>query len=161
MMSNWSLEQGAPQESATQKAEKKKQASYDRLFLGVNLRVASGGDLKMVLPDYLYECFQRRRRVVFLCRGKEEKLHWQMTLTDMLTGRFGEICLIRIGEAIHLKNREDIDILVADADEFLHTNLQQFGRSGFFRLDLSFCLIHIVFWQIRHRQMLFSLFGDR
>ena len=48
-----------------------------------------------------------------------------MTLTDMLTGRFGEICLIRIGEAIHLKNREDIDILVADADEFLHTNLQQ------------------------------------
>ena len=36
-----------------------------------------------------------------------------MTLTDMLTGRFGEICLIRIGEAIHLKNREDIDILVA------------------------------------------------
>ena len=52
-----------------------------------------------------------------------------MTLTDMLTGRFGEICLIRIGEAIHLKNREDIDILVADADEFLHTNLHaNFGR---------------------------------
>ena len=79
----WSLEQGAPQESATQKAEKK-QASYERLLLGVNLRMASGSDLKMVLPDYLYECFQRRRRVVFLCRGKEEKLHWQMTLTDML-----------------------------------------------------------------------------
>ena len=62
----------------------KKQASYERLLLGVNLRVASGSDLKMVLPDYLYECFKRRHRVVFLCRGKEEKLHWQMTLTDML-----------------------------------------------------------------------------
>ena len=123
--------------------------------MGVNLRVASGSDLKMVLPDYLYECFQRRHRVVFLCRGKEEKLHWQMTLTDMLTGRFGEICLIRIGEAIHLKNREDIDILVADADEFYIQIYSKFGRSGFFRLDSSFCLIHIVFWQIRHRQMLF------
>ena len=134
----WSLEQGAPQESATQKAEKK-QASYERLLLGVNLRVASRSDLKMVLPDYLYECFQRRHRVVFLCRGKEEKLHWQMTLTDMLTGRFGEICLIRIGESIHLKNREDIDILVADADEFLHTNLQQIWPQWFFRLDSSFC----------------------
>lgn len=129
----WSLEQGAPQESATQKAEKK-QASYERLLLGVNLRVASGSDLKMVLPDYLYECFQRRHRVVFLCRGKEEKLHWQMTLTDMLTGRFGEICLIRIGEAMHLKNREDIDILVADADEFLHTNLQQIWPQWFFQV---------------------------
>lgn len=129
----WSLEQGAPQESAPQKAEKK-QASYERLLLGVNLRVASGSDLKMVLPDYLYECFQRRHRVVFLCRGKEEKLHWQMTLTDMLTGRFGEICLIRIGEAIHLKNREDIDILVADADEFLHTNLQQIWPQWFFQV---------------------------
>ena len=129
----WSLEQGAPQESVTQKAEKK-QASYERLLLGVNLRVASGSDLKMVLPDYLYECFQRRHRVVFLCRGKEEKLHWQMTLTDMLTGRFGEICLIRIGESIHLKNREDIDILVADADEFLHTNLQQIWPQWFFQV---------------------------
>ena len=79
----WSLEQGAPQESATQKVEKK-QASYERLLLGVNLRMASGSDLKTVLPDYLYECFQRRRRVVFLCRGKEEKLHWQMTLTCLL-----------------------------------------------------------------------------
>ena len=102
--------------------------------MGVNLRVASGSDLKMVLPDYLYECFQRRHRVVFLCRGKEEKLHWQMTLTDMLTGRFGEICLIRIGEAMHLKNREDIDILVADADEFLHTNLQQIWPQWFFQV---------------------------
>ena len=57
-----------------------------------------------------------------------------MTLTDMLTGRFGEICLIRIGEAIHLKNREDIDILVADADEFLHTNLQQIWPQWFFQV---------------------------
>lgn len=86
----------------------------------------------------------RTRRVVFLCRGKEEKLHWQMTLTDMLTGRFGN-CLIRIGEAILEESRRYYSILVADADEFLHTNLQQIWSQWFFRLDLSFCLIHIVF----------------
>ena len=71
MMSNGHFEQGAPQESATQKAEKK-QASYERLLLGVNLRVASRSDLKMVLPDYLYECFQRRHRVVFYAEERRK-----------------------------------------------------------------------------------------
>ena len=121
-----------------------KASTYEQLLLGVNLRAASGSDLKMVLPDYLYECFQRRRRVVFLCRGKEEKLHWQMTLTDMLTG---------IGKILIYWWRMRMNFYIQIYSEF--------GRSGFFRLDLSFCLTHIVFWQIRHRQMLFSLFGDR
>lgn len=110
--------------------------AYRRLLQGMSMRAPKDCDLTSFLPDYLYECFQRRRRVIILCNSKDDIDAWHTSLKRMLTGRFGEICLIRIGDSMHLKNREDIDILVADADEFLQEDLQRiwplwFSQVGF------------------------------
>ena len=110
--------------------------AYGRLLRGTSMRAPKDCDLTSFLPDYLYECFQRRHRVIVLCSSKDNADTWRVSLKQMLTGRFGEICLIRIGDSMHLKNREDIDILVADADEFLREDLQRiwplwFSQVGF------------------------------
>lgn len=110
--------------------------AYERLLRGTNMRAPEGCNLTTFLPDYLYECFQRRRRVVVLCSNTGEADAWRVSLEHMLTGRFGEICLIRIGGSMHLKNREDIDVLVADVDEFLQEDLHRiwpfwFSQVGF------------------------------
>lgn len=110
--------------------------AYGRLLRGASMRAPKDCDLTLFLPDYLYECFQRRRRVIVLCSSKDDADAWHTSLKRMLTGRFGEVCLIRIGDSMHLKNREDIDILVADVDEFLWEDLQRiwplwFSQVGF------------------------------
>ena len=66
---------------------------------------------------------------------RSKKLHWQMTLTGYAYRRLQERCLIRIGKAIHLKNREDIDIMKRQMIRiFLHTNLQQIWLQWFFQV---------------------------
>ena len=114
--------------------------AYGKLLRGASMRAPKDCDLTSFLPDYLYECFQRRRRVIVLCNSKDDADAWHTSLKRILTGRFGEICLIRIGDSMHLKNREDIDILVADADEFLREDLQRiwplwFSQVGFVMLS--------------------------
>lgn len=110
-------------------------ASYKALLQGNSMRVKKEGTLSEFLPDYLYECFRKRRRVLVLCDEKE-KGAWHAKLEKMLTGRFGEICLMRIGDATNLKNREDIDIFIVDAKTLQIENLQQvwpfwFSQVGF------------------------------
>lgn len=119
------LEPVMEQIACTKKTEEEncEQDIAARLSQGNCMRVEASGDLSF-LTDYLYECFQKRRRVIVLCGTKESADAWRETLRSMLTGVFGEICLVRIGKCLHLKNQEDIDILVTDADEFLQSSLQ-------------------------------------
>lgn len=113
--------------------------AYKRLLQGTSMRAPKDCELSSFLPDYLYECFQRRRRVIVLCNSKDDADAWHTSLKHMLTGRFGEICLIRIGNSMYLKNREDIDILVSDADEFLKEDLQRIWPLWF--LQVGFVIL--------------------
>ena len=126
----------ARKNAAQSQKEEESCSAYGKLLIGTSMRAPKDCELSSFLPDYLYECFQRRRRVIVLCSNKEDAQAWCVSLKRMLTGRFGEICLIRIGDSMYLKNQEDIDILVSDADEFLKEDLQRiwplwFSQVGF------------------------------
>lgn len=117
------------------KKRSKESAAYKALLQGDSMRVKKEDTLSDFLPDYLYECFRNRRRVLVLCRENEKSV-WHENCNQMLTGRFGEICLMRIGDITNIKNREDIDLLIADRESFYYENLQQiwpfwFSQIGF------------------------------
>lgn len=98
--------------------------SYKALLQGDSMRVRGEDTFPAFLPDYLYECFRNRRRVLVLCDEKE-KGAWHAKLEKLLTGRFGEICLMRIGDVTNLKNQEDIDLFISDVKTLQTENLQQ------------------------------------
>lgn len=86
-----------------------------RLAEGACIRVEQGA-ADDFLADYLYECFQKRRRVLVLCENGKVRW-WQQHLETLLACQYDRTCLIRIGEYAHIRNRQDVDILVTDINE--------------------------------------------
>lgn len=64
------------------------------------------------LSSWLYDCFQLRRRTVFLCADEQQSSRWREYLHRILDHTYDKSCIVRIGGVMEIQNRQDIDILI-------------------------------------------------
>ncbi len=91
---------------------------------------ASAAVIKTVRSDewlsaYLYESFQRRRRIAVVCHTKEQEKQWRSRLEENLSKQYDRICLIRFGSIVDMQNQQDTDILLITLQELISLELDR------------------------------------